>query len=128
MAACSDGSSKSMKAIDLICKMRHENDRILVVICEQANLNCEDIRKMVSDCLEEKGCLQFATIEILTNDGQAPKDLIRQYLFETGDVDVDFVFVGNTGADFNKSKDFYLGRVANEIICHTKLNTVFISE
>lgn len=39
---------------------------------------------------------------------------------------LDVIFVGNKGADFSGSKDKYLGSVANEIICHTKLNTCFV--
>ena len=38
---------------------------------------------------------------------------------------LDILFVGNRGADFSGSKDKYLGSVANEVICHTKLNVCF---
>ena len=108
--------------------MKSDNDRILVVTAEQANLNSLVVTKMVSDQLEEKGCLGKSEIKVLPNNGKEPKEIIREYLVETGDVDVDFVFVGNTGADFNKTKDHFLGKVSNELICHTKLNTVFVCQ
>lgn len=81
---------------------------------------------MVSNFLEENNCLSFANITIIENEGKLPKDLIREHLVDVADIDVDFIFVGNQGADFSKTKDEYLGSVANELIVHTKLNVVFV--
>jgi nucleotide-binding universal stress UspA family protein len=81
---------------------------------------------MVSEDLEEKNCLQFANITIIENQGKQTKDLIREHLVDIADIDVDFIFIGNQGADFTKSKDDYLGSVANELIVHTKLNVIFV--
>lgn len=81
----------------------------------------------VNDFLEEKNCLENAEIHIIGNDGRQTKDLIREHLDDFAERPTDLIFVGNTGADFSKSKDLYLGSVANEIICHTKYNVVFVS-
>jgi nucleotide-binding universal stress UspA family protein len=41
---------------------------------------------------------------------------------------VDFVAVGNTGADFSNHRGTkYLGSVADEVIRHTKLNVLFVA-
>lgn len=123
---CSDGSHKSFKCLDLLCRMRHENDRVTVIICEQHNLDTDQIKRKISEVLENEDCLEFSEIVILPNHGKKPKDLIREHLVDIGNIDVDFLFVGNQGADFSKSKDKYLGSVANEMIRHTKFNIVFV--
>lgn len=66
---------------------------------------------------------------MITNTGKHTKDLIREHLEEESNgVRVsDFIFVGNTGADWTKSKEKYLGSVANELVMHTKYNIVFVS-
>jgi len=60
---------------------------------------------MVEDYLEENNCLDSAKIIVLENEGKEPKNLLREHLVDVADVDVDFIFVGNQGADFSKSKD-----------------------
>lgn len=81
---------------------------------------------MVEAYLEENNCLNLANITIIENQGKKAKDLIREHLVDLADIDVDFIFVGNQGADFSKTKDDYLGSVANELIVHTKLNVIFV--
>ena len=127
-AACSDGSDKSMQCLDLMCQMRQDKDRIEVIICEQENLDSYFVKQKVSDYLEEKNCLDKTHIHILKSEpGKKAKDLIREHITEKCGLYTDFVFIGNTGADFSGHKSKYLGSVANEILCHTKVNTVFIS-
>ena len=123
---CSDGSQKSYQALDLLCRMRHPHDKVTVIICEQHNLDTDQIKRKISEVLENEDCLQFSEILILPNHGMKPKDLIREHLVDIGNIEVDFLFVGNQGADFSKSKDKYLGSVANEMIRHTKFNIVFV--
>lgn len=53
---CCDGSLKSMKALTLMCQMRSPQDKIHVLICEQANINCAYVKRLVEDALEENGC------------------------------------------------------------------------
>jgi nucleotide-binding universal stress UspA family protein len=41
---------------------------------------------------------------------------------------IDFVFVGNQGADFSsRDEKKYLGSVTNEIVRNTKINVMFIA-
>ena len=55
--------------------------------------------------MEEKGCLDHASIEILASQpGKHPKDLIREHLMDNIKYYVDFIFVGNKGADFSGHK------------------------
>lgn len=42
-AAAIDGSNFSLKAIHLICKLRQPQDKIEIIICEQANLDSATI-------------------------------------------------------------------------------------
>ena len=75
------------------------------MICEQANIDANLVKCMVEDYLEENNCLDSAKIIVLENEGKEPKNLLREHLVDVADVDVDFIFVGNQGADFSKSKD-----------------------
>ena len=128
MAVLCDGSKKSLEALYLLCKVRGDNDKIKVIICEQGNIDSEKIKHTVSYSLEERDCLEHATIDILKSQaGKKTKDIIREHIQQwTKDFYIDYIFVGNKGADFSGTKSEYLGSVANEIICHTKLNTCFM--
>ena len=128
-ASCCDGSWSSTKSLELLCNMRGPADKIHIIICEQHNIDTSKIRQNVSDHLEERDCLEFAEINVIKSVyGKATKDLIREYILDRPSKFCDFIIVGNKGADFSGSKDKYLGSVANEILIHTKLNTVFVSK
>jgi hypothetical protein len=127
MAVCCDGSKKSMDALILLCNLRSPSDRINVIICEQGNIDSAKIKQTVSFELEERGCLAQATISILQSyAGKSTKDIIREHIMDSKDLYIDYIFIGNKGADFSGTKEDYLGSVANEILRHTKLNTVFM--
>lgn len=96
---------------------------------------------MIKERLEEQGVLDRSEIVILPSEhGKKTSELIRDYLLmqeksitrpkeAKGNQNaqyLDVIFVGNKGADFSGSKDKYLGSVANEVICHTKLNVCFV--
>ena len=126
-AICIDGSKKSIDSLHLLCKMKHPKDKIHVIICEQANIDTAKVKDTVSYHLEESGNLPVSHICVLkSNPGQKTKDIIRDHLISEGSEDVDFVVVGNKGADFS-SRDVndYIGSVANEVLRHTKLNCLF---
>jgi len=102
MGLCSDGSNRSFEALELMCQMRKPVDKIHVIVCEQANIDTEKIKKSISDTLEEKNCLDVSTIHILKSEyGKKAKDIIREFLMEKSDDYIDFIFVGNHGADFS---------------------------
>lgn len=129
MAVCIDGSKKSLAALDLICAMKHPNDRVKVIIAEQENIDTFKVKQTVSDALEEKNCLDKSTIDVLKSEfGKRAKDLIREHVMGNSVEYIDFICVGNQGADFSGDKNHYLGSVANEILRHTKINTIFISQ
>lgn len=59
--------------------------------------------------------------------GKRACDLIRDYLMNDCTDYIDFIFVGNRGADFSAKNDKkYLGSVANEIVRNTNLNVMFM--
>jgi len=129
LAVCCDGSKQALKAVTMLCEVRGPKDKIQVIICEQANIDTAKIKQTVNDHLEEMNCLEYANIDILKSEyGKKVKDIIREHITVHCSMDIDFIFVGNNGADFSGSKESYLGSVANEIIRHTRLNTVFISQ
>jgi nucleotide-binding universal stress UspA family protein len=59
--------------------------------------------------------------------GRQPCDIIREYLLSHVDKEyVDFILVGNKGADYSdKDTTKYLGSVANAILRNTKINVLF---
>ena len=77
--------------------------------------------------LEEYEADDKSEINILPSEwGRRSADIIREYVVEKADY-IDFIFVGNKGADFStKKKDKYLGSVAHEIVCNTKINVFFM--
>lgn len=126
-SACVDGSRKSIEALKLICKIKQPIDKIKVITCEQANLDTQKIKDTVMHIVEEMGCTAQTEFELLPSQyGRKTSEIIREYLLNCEDY-VDFVVVGNQGADFstNDSKK-YLGSVANEVIRHTRINCVFM--
>ncbi len=127
MAACVDGSKKSLNALKMICDMRSGNDRISVITCEQPNIDTQKVKDIVCHLLEERGCLEYGEVNILKSEaGRKTADIIRDHLTSTEKY-IDIVLVGNQGADFSTNdKSKYLGSVANQIIRHTKLNALFI--
>lgn len=100
-AAAVDGSKQSLKSLDYICKMRQEQDIIEVIICEQGNISTPHVKDTVMTMLEEAGADEKATVTILPAEGgRRSCDLIRDYVDEKAEY-IDFMFVGNKGADFS---------------------------
>lgn len=128
--ACVDGSAKSLKALRMICDIKSKQDKITVIICEQENLDTQKVCDTVAFDLEECGSHEDAIIEVLSSEqGKNSATIIREYLLAMADRDhyVDYIMLGNQGADYSKNdKNKYLGSVANEIICNTKINCLFI--
>ena len=63
------------------------------------------------------------------NSFDKPDKAIVKYLMEqTGDGYVDFVAVGNNGADYSSHQSSkYLGSVANGVIRNSNLNVIFVA-
>ena len=101
----------------------------MLIICEQSNLDSKQILNKSMKKLEELDCHDKVKIEILKSEhGRQTCDIIRYSLMAWTDKSyIDFIYVGNKGADFaSRSSKSYLGSVTNEIIKHTKLNVFFI--
>lgn len=61
-----------------------------------------------------------------SQEGRRTADIIREHVMEHAEY-IDFIFVGNKGADFSTNdKNKYIGSVANEIIRTTKINLFFM--
>lgn len=77
--------------------------------------------------LEDYEADDKSEVKILPSEfGRRSADIIREYVVEKADY-IDFIFVGNTGADFSsKEKEKYLGSVARELVCNTKINVFFM--
>ena len=124
---CTDGSAQSLKAIELICKMKQANDKISVIICEQSNISSYYVKNKVLTMVEDLNCLEATNVTVLpSQQGRRSADIIRDYVMEQAEY-IDFIFCGNTGADFSSNdRSKYLGSVSNELICNTKLNVFFL--
>ena len=127
-ALCMDGSKHAMDALKLICKIKIPMDKIAILICEQDNIKAADLKDIVEYELGELEEEENSTIEILPSEvGRRTADIIREYVVENLKHHVDFIFIGNTGADFSsRDEEKYLGSVANEIIRHTMVNCMFV--
>ena len=59
-------------------------------------------------------------------EGRRTADVVREFVMEKSKY-IDFIFVGNRGADFStKDKNKYIGSVANEIVRTTRINLFFM--
>lgn len=78
--------------------------------------------------MQEEGADKAVTMTVLP--AQADRracDIIRDYVDEKAEF-IDFIFVGNKGADFSSNnKEKYLGSVANEMVRNTRLNLFFMT-
>lgn len=64
--ACAiDGSEESLKAIPYICQIREKNDKVIVITCEQDNINTEHIQDVCTTLFEELGCKDHINFQIL---------------------------------------------------------------
>ena len=107
--------------------MRQAKDTIQVIICEQDNIDTTFVKSKVLTMVEDLDCLEFTEVIVLPSEhGRRSADIIRDYVMEKAEY-IDFIFCGNQGADFSSNdKNKYLGSVANELICNTKLNVFFL--
>ena len=116
-------------ALELICKIMQPQDAIEIIVCEQANLDTQHVISKSLRKLEELDAHENVKVEILnSHPGKKSCDIIRDALMSWTDQKyIDFIYVGNKGADFSSRTDKdYLGSVTNEIIRHTKLNVFFM--
>lgn len=130
-----DGSKESLRSLIYMAKMKQNQDAIEIIICEQANINTEVIQNVCLIILEEMGVkkrsltleqnnISFTMLKLSGSNKVA--DVVRTYVMEQADY-IDFLFLGNTGADFSsKDKNKYIGSVANTIIRSTRINTFFM--
>lgn len=103
----------------------------MLIICEQGNL---DTKNVINKSMQKLESLDVdvdndVKVEVLKSDyGKKTSDIIRDALMAWTDKKyIDFIYVGNKGADFSsKNTKDYLGSVTGEIIRHTKLNVFFI--
>jgi len=118
-----------MDALKLICRIKQPKDQIVLIICEQDNINTVKVSEKCMYELESVDAHDNVRTEILKSEhGKKSCDIIREALTKwTEDKYIDFIYVGNKGADFsNRDEKKYLGSVTNEIIRHTKLNCIFV--
>ena len=124
LAVCVDGSDQSLKALKYVCELCGEKDKVAIIICEQSNIDVKKVTDNVEFHLEEKNCHDHSKSDIITlksEMGRQPCDIIREYLLSHVDKDyIDFILVGNKGADFSdKDTKKYIGSVANAILRNT---------
>ena len=78
--------------------------------------------------MEELGVTKAIEFSILPYDvSKTVPEIIHKFVMEQAAY-IDFIFVGNNGADFSsKDHNKYLGSVANELIRKTKINIFFMA-
>jgi hypothetical protein len=88
-----------------VCDLCGEKDNITIIICEQSNIDVKKVTDKVVYHLEEKNCHDPSKSSIVTlksETGRMPCDIIREYLLSHVDKEyIDFILVGNKGADFS---------------------------
>ena len=84
------------------------------MICEEKALVIKELKKKLEDKLEAFGFLEHTTMYCLENQNlKTTADLIRDFLNSGYKGHIDFMFVGNRGADLaNKDDKKYMGKVA----------------
>lgn len=101
----------------------------MLIVCEQDNVDAKGVVNKSMRMLEEMDSHQNVQVEVLKSEhSKKSSDIIRDALMGwTEKQFIDFIYVGNKGADFSsKNVKDYLGSVTGEIIRHTKLNVFFI--
>lgn len=134
VAVCSDGSEKSIHALNFMTRLidRSKGDQIFVVCVETAKVQAESVSHQVNNHFNPQddvphGVSKFVTLKVKDPMGN-PASTICDYLTScTSDDDfVHYVVVGNTGADFSSHNEKkYMGSVAAGIITKTRVNVLF---
>jgi len=101
----------------------------VLIVCEQGNIDTKNVINKSLKSLEELDAHENVQVEVLKSEyAKKTSDIIRDALMSWTDKKfIDFIYVGNKGADFSsRNEKDYLGSTTGEIIRHTKLNVFFI--
>ena len=127
-AAAIDGSQQSIHTLDLLCNLQQGEDKLLVLIYDHENIDVQKVKAKVEGVLKTKNCKCNSDDVIKILPRQKNKiigQIFREFL--NSNSNIDFVLVGNKGADLsNRDTKKYLGSIANEIITNTKINVIFM--
>lgn len=128
-ACCYDDSEHSQRALNMILRIMHPQDSIVIIICEQDGVDAKKLQGKVLRILQSSkkdGAVRF---ECLKKQPQmTTAETIGNALMSwTKEAYIDFIYVGNKGADCSNrlSSENYLGSVAKHVIRFTKLNVMF---
>jgi len=127
---CSDGSQKSINAFHSTVRLMDKaKDHLVVLVVGTKNVNPEEIGSTMKGYFTTSGVQ--GSVEVID---KRPDKLVHEEIVEalmnwaSPDKYVDFVAVGNRGADFSSHSDKkYLGSVANGVIRFAKLNVLFVA-
>lgn len=136
-AVCTDGSEKSLSTIQFTSRLldRAKGDEMVAICVENNKVNATTVNDGVNHFLETQGIAPIAKFITLKRPSSAPLETVDQtivnYLMSCAEHHnyIDFVAVGNHGADFSNHLDDkkYLGSVANGVIRKSNLNVLFFA-
>ena len=128
-AFCTDGSDKSFKCLEEIAKIiDHEKDTVIAITVKCVNMHIDKIKERAEESFKKLN-VKGEFVELPHGD-TVPPETIVSYLMQcaTPETYIDFVAVGNQGADYTSHHDKkYLGSVASGVIRKSKLNVLFIA-
>ena len=108
--------------------MQQGEDKLLVLIYDHEKIDVQKVKAIVEGVLKTKNCKCNSDDVIKILPRQKNKiigQIFREFL--NSNSNIDFVLVGNKGADLStRDTKKYLGSIANEIITNTKINVIFM--
>ena len=135
-AICTDGSEKSIQT--LIFTLKHvdfsRGDQIVGITVETSKVHAAHVQEEVNKGLKHEG-IHTGLSKFIVLKKHSTTDTVDQvivdYLMQCSSEDtyIDYVAVGNTGADFSNhvGDHKYLGSVANGVIRKSNLNVLFFA-
>ena len=129
-AVCLDGSEKSYKAFHFMSSLMAKSKDECVALCvSHSGVDPSQVQSTTQSLFLSLNIQGKFIVLNKENSFDKPDKAIVKYLMEqTGDGYVDFVAVGNNGADYSSHQSSkYLGSVANGVIRNSNLNVIFVA-
>ena len=144
-AVCTDGSEKSLQTIRFLTRflVLGRGDEIVAICVEHANVDAAAAKQTFKQTIAEyqvilmkyntcqipEGLTRFVTLRIENVMDTVDKTIVDFLMASASDDNyIDFVAVGNNGADFSNHSDAkYLGSVARGVITKCNLNVIFFA-
>lgn len=124
---CFDTSSRSKNALRTVLAMMRPDDALTCIVVKEPAINENTVDSSINSICAEFNVSHQRIKRLERQPGESIYKCIKNYLiFESHEGNyIDFVAVGNNGANHNSNSDTTLGSVADAVIRAQRMNVIF---